>query len=140
MDNNLCQSFMRILDSYFVEFTETEIKKIPPEEMAVLEDAIEHLTIFAFIWSFCCTTTSEGRISFDKIIKSLIKEHLPKLKFPEEGNIYNYRYDMEAKEYVLWEESNKNFQIDSKAQYHEIMIPTGDSARNIYFLKLLICN
>jgi dynein heavy chain len=30
--------------------------------------------------------------------------------------------------------------IDPKAQYHEIMIPTGDSARNIYFLKLLITN
>jgi len=30
--------------------------------------------------------------------------------------------------------------IDLKAQYHEIMIPTGDSARNIYFLKLLITN
>ena len=28
--------------------------------------------------------------------------------------------------------------IDGKALYHEIMIPTGDSARNLYFLKLLI--
>jgi dynein heavy chain len=35
---------------------------------------------------------------------------------------------------------NKNFAIDSKLLYHEIMIPTGDSARNIYFLKLLISN
>lgn len=108
--------------------------------MAVLEDSIEHLTIFAFIWSFCCTTTSEGRLSFDRMIKNLIKENFPKLKFPEEGNIYNYRYDIETKEYVLWDESNSNFQIDGKAQYHEIMIPTGDSARNIYFLKLLVCN
>jgi dynein heavy chain len=30
--------------------------------------------------------------------------------------------------------------IDLKAQYHEIMIPTSDSARNIYFMKLLITN
>jgi len=35
---------------------------------------------------------------------------------------------------------NKNAVVDSKLQYHEIMIPTSDSARNIYFLKLLICN
>jgi dynein heavy chain len=30
--------------------------------------------------------------------------------------------------------------MDSKLQYHEIMIPTGDSARNLYLLKLLISN
>lgn len=31
MDNNICQSLMRILDSFFVPYTETEIKKISPE-------------------------------------------------------------------------------------------------------------
>lgn len=30
MDSNLCQSLMRIMDSFFVAFTETEIKKINP--------------------------------------------------------------------------------------------------------------
>jgi dynein heavy chain, axonemal len=140
MDNNICQSFMRILDSYFIDFTETEIKKINPEEMAILEDSIENLCIFALIWSFCCTTNSEGRVRFNTVVRKLIKDNLSHIKFPEEGTIYNYRYDMEEKQYVLWEESNKNFTVDAKAQYHEIMIPTGDSARNIYFLKLLVCN
>lgn len=37
MDNNICQSLMRILDSFFVPYTETELKKISPEEIAVLE-------------------------------------------------------------------------------------------------------
>jgi hypothetical protein len=37
MDNNICQSFMRIMDSFFVPYTETELKKINPEEMEVLE-------------------------------------------------------------------------------------------------------
>ena len=72
MDNNLCQSFMRILDSFFVPYTETELKKIPPEELAVLEDSIEHLTLFALIWSFCCTTTSEGRVVFNDLVRRLI--------------------------------------------------------------------
>jgi len=31
-----------------------------------------------------------------------------------------------------------NFEIDSKAQYHDIMIPTNDSTRNIYLKKLLL--
>ena len=36
MDNNICQSLMRILDCFFVPYTETELKKISPEETAVL--------------------------------------------------------------------------------------------------------
>ena len=73
MDNNLCQSFMRILDSFFVSYTETQIKKISPEEMAVLEDAIEHITIFALTWSFCCTTTADGRVKFNTKVRKLIE-------------------------------------------------------------------
>ena len=40
MDSNICQSLMRIMDSFFVNFTETELKKISAEEMAVLEESI----------------------------------------------------------------------------------------------------
>jgi hypothetical protein len=40
MDNNVCQSLMRIVDSFFIDYTETEIKKIAPEEMAHLEEVI----------------------------------------------------------------------------------------------------
>lgn len=49
-------------------------------------------------------------------------------------------YDVEQKQYTLWQLTNKNFVIDQKLQYHEIMIPTSDSARNLYLLKLLITN
>ena len=72
MDNNVCQSFMRIMDSFFVEFTETELKKITAEDLAILEDSIEQLTVFSFIWSFCCTTNSDGRVRFNTMIKKLI--------------------------------------------------------------------
>ena len=70
--------------------------------MAVLEDAIEHLTIFALTWSFCCTTNSDGRIRFNTLVRKLMEEHVPHLKYPKEGTIYNYRFDMEEKQYVIW--------------------------------------
>lgn len=92
------------------------------------------------IWSLCCTTNAEGRVKLNALVRKLIKEKLPRINFPEEGNIYNYKFSLEDQSYTLWEESNKNHTIEAKAQYHEIMIPTGDSARNIYFLKHLICN
>lgn len=62
--------------------------------MTILEESIEHLFIFAVIWSLCCTVTVEGRSKFNELIRQLLKEKLGHLKFPEEGNIYNYRYSM----------------------------------------------
>ena len=86
--------------------------------MILLEESIEHLTIFALVWSFCCTTNSDGRIRFNTLVKKLIKDNVPHIKLPEEGNIYSYRFNLEEKEYLPWEELNSNFSIDSKAQYH----------------------
>jgi hypothetical protein len=40
------------------------------------------------------------------------------VKYPEEGNIYNYRYNLEDKSYQLWEEAGKNNVIDQKLLYH----------------------
>lgn len=86
--------------------------------MASLEESIEHIYIFAVIWSLCCTVTFEGRAKFNELIRRLIKEKLSHIKFPEEGNIYNYKYSIEEKSYSLWEESNRNNTIDGKLQYH----------------------
>jgi len=37
-------------------------------------------------------------------------------------------------------ERNKDFAPDVKSGYHELMIPTSDSTRNLYFLNLLMQN
>ena len=37
VDNNICQSLMRILDCYFVEYIEDDIKKITAEEVEDME-------------------------------------------------------------------------------------------------------
>lgn len=81
MDNNICQSLMRILDSFFVPYTETELKKISPEEIAVLEENLDHLFVFAVTWSLCCTTDYNGRMKFNVLIRDLIKKHT-KIAYP----------------------------------------------------------
>jgi dynein heavy chain len=51
MNNNLVQSLMRIMDCFFVTYTESELKKIPVEELESLESMIEPLFLFALTWS-----------------------------------------------------------------------------------------
>lgn len=107
--------------------------------MAILIDNIDHLFIFSFIWSFCCTVDYDGRLKLNNLVRQLIKKET-KIAFPEDKTIYSFIYNQEEKTYSPWEDTIKNSIIDVKLQYHEIMIPTGDSARNLYFLKLLITN
>ena len=105
----------------------------------MLEENVENIFIFAITWSFCCTVDYDGRLKFNVLMRDLMKKHT-KVTFPEAGLIYGYLFDQETRLYTSWSETNKNFMIDPKLQYHEIMIPTSDSARNIYLLKLLISN
>lgn len=41
---------------------------------------------------------------------------------------------------MLWSQRSANFQIEAKYAYHEIMVPTSDSNRNIYMMKTLMLN
>lgn len=85
--------------------------------MAVLEENLDHLFIFAVTWSLCCTTDYDGRLKFNALIRDLIKKHT-KISYPESGLIYGYLFDQEQKQYISWQQTNKNFMIDPKLQYH----------------------
>lgn len=55
-------------------------------------------------------------------------------------SLYDYEFSLQDKSYHHWDERNSEFKVDSKLGYHEVMIPTADSTRNIYLIKLLISN
>lgn len=63
-------------------------------------------------------------------------------KFPE-GEIYDYEFvsslvDTPTKGFRSWSETIKNFEIEAALGYNEIMVPTSDSTRNQYLIKLLL--
>jgi dynein heavy chain len=82
VDNNVTQSSMRLLDCFFANYIESEIKKVTKDEIANLESMITQLFIFALVWSIGCTCTVEGRIKFN----SWFRERMQNLniEFPEE--------------------------------------------------------
>ena len=139
-DNNLCQSLCRILDCYLLQYVDTELKKVTPEEIAVLESQIDSLFLYALIWSICCTVDAAGRVSFNEFLRAFLLKHPIKVALPEAHSVYDYRWDIAKKEWIEWNESYKGFEIDQKLTYGEIMIPTNDSTRNSYNMKLLLSN
>lgn len=139
VNNNIAQSLMRILDCYFFEYFDTELKKVTQEELDDLESCIEPLFVFAFIWSIGCTTNLEGREKFSQKVRELMGKDC-KFKIPAEGLVYDYLYDKNKKEWVIWTNTVPSYTVDNKLGYGEIVVPTFDSIRMKYLKRILIMN
>jgi dynein heavy chain len=129
---------MRILDCYFEKYVESEIKKVTKDDVAILESMITQLFVFASIWSIGTTTTLEGRMKFDIFFREKIKKL--GIEFPEEKLVYDYKFNIETKEWQYWMETIPVYSVDIKVSFNEIVVPTVDSIRMKYFAKLLLLN
>ena len=69
VDNNVVQSCTRILDCFFSDYIESEVRKVTIEDIEDLELSLEPLFIFAITWSIGATTTLEGRDKFNNKMK-----------------------------------------------------------------------
>ena len=139
VNNNLAQSCMRILDCFFQPYQNTDAKTILEAEIDDLESMLEPLFIFSVIWSIGCTTTPEGRSKFSDSVRQLMgkdNEH----RMPNEGTVYDYCYDKSSKGWISWNDTVAEYQVDMKASYAEIIVPTFDSIRMKYVKRLLITN
>jgi dynein heavy chain len=139
VDNNLTQSLMRIIDCYFSNYIENEVKRITKDQIAELESMLNHIFLFATIWSIGITGTIEGRITFDKWLREKIPD-IGVSNFPEEGMVYDYKWNPETKEWQNWMTTISEYETDIKASYNEILVPTLDSIRMKFMVKMLIAN
>ena len=48
---------------------------------------------------------------------------------PDEGQVYDYMWDTEKKEWVIWTMTQPEFVADTKNGYSDIVVPTFDSIR-----------
>ena len=69
-------------------------------------------------------------------IRDKIKE--VEIEFPEEATIYDWCFDPKKASWLRWTETQKDFKVDTKLNYSEIVVPTDDSLRMKFLLKTLI--
>lgn len=142
-NNMLAHSLMRILDCLLEKYKEKENMKVSEFDIEILYKSLAHLFFFGLIWTVGITTNEEGRIKFSEFVReSIVKENVdnPDLKIPEEGLVYDYFYDAESDQWNKWEKLLTYPSIDQRALFTDIMIPTIDSVRYSYILKLLMLN
>lgn len=60
------------------------------------------------------------------------------MPFPEEGLIYDYVWDVDTKEWTSWHNTIKEYVVDTKLAYNQIVVPTLDSIRMKWIMRTLI--
>jgi dynein heavy chain len=141
VDNNLCESLMRILDCLFEPFAIVEGRPPPTDIMtADLITCIDAHFIFALVWSIGITVNEDGRAMFDAFIRNECAANKIDFPFPKVGMVYDYLFSLDTKKWIKWMDITDPFEIDSKMSFSEIIVPTTDSVRNTYMLDLLLSN
>lgn len=126
------------MNSFFKNYYETEVKKIEKAEIDELESMIGELSAYAFTWSIGCTTTAEGRKRMSAFLKTKFNDN--KINMPEERTAFDWHWDYKNKEWKPWLETIKAFNVDTKLNYSEIVVPTDDSIRMKYLMRTLLLN
>ena len=83
------------------------------------------------------TVDDVGRKKLNIYFRDRIKDD-PSNGITKDKSIYDYYFNIQTKEFVEWSNLYSNFEIDNKLGYHEIVVPTNDSTRNIYLKKILL--
>jgi len=139
LDNNLTQSLCNIIQCYLEDYRETEVKKVSGEELDILESKLGSIFFFALTWSFGCTGSQADRKSFDVYLRKAMPEvEVPSEKDGETRSVFDFEYRIAENKFFLWSDRFAGFEVDSKLQYHEVMVPTLDSTRNQFIIKLLL--
>jgi len=136
--NNLIDSCCRIMDCFFVDYDEIGIKKVTPEEIEEAEKNIPNYFSFAVIWSVCATCGAESRDAMDLHVKELMQKG--GIEFPNEGKIYDYAFIQKEKVWKPWRDLLEKFELDTKRNYIDVMVPTVDSIKSTFIIKMLTLN
>ncbi|CAH8511378.1 unnamed protein product [Dicrocoelium dendriticum] len=183
-DGQLCFSLLRMLECFFLPFTPKEApmsksKKIQTDKVKnlkaplrpmLMDDKANHVTedvlvrigqalepwfIFSLVWSFGATCNNDGRAKFNAYLRRKMKELKSILPFPEEGTVYDYRFDdggllqgntrddddedVERKMcWVHWMHNVPEVTIPPDVRYSDIIVPTVDTVRCGHLIEMLL--
>lgn len=60
---------LKVIDCHFVDYLETEIRKISLEELEKLDNMMDSVFLFSLIWSLCCTVDQDSRIKINIFLR-----------------------------------------------------------------------
>lgn len=117
-----------------------------PPSLAQSETLLETLIVFAVTWGIGGNLTGFSRSQFDTYLRTLLSgadPDFPKpktVKFtkqilpPERGSIFDYIF--KDQKWVHWSDCIPHMEIPTNAHPNEVIIPTVDTVRQLFFLNI----
>lgn len=140
-DSNLVIAMFNIFESMFADFSQVAGKPVP-----VGKKSIQGIFLFSLIWALGASVNEAGRKKVNDFIHNLCNGMVADSAKPTallletnvpEGSIYDYLFDSTGT-WKLWIDTiPANYTIPPKTKYDSILVPTADTARYSYLMKLL---
>ena len=129
VDINLVRSCLNVFTALIDPESLDLKKKENPEILALL------LFLFSFIWSFGANIHEGSRKEFNQLFKYKMTSIYT--EFPETGEVYDYFVDTEKQQFVPWSQLVPEFEYKEGTPYFKIVVPTIDTVKYKYVLRLL---
>jgi len=108
-----------------------QLKKLKEEgQEEAIKTIYEAYFIFAVMWSYGATL-SEDKISFNNILKSVSK-----VRFPEQGQCFDYFFDPLQGTWVPWSTKVKKYDMNDDVLFNNIVVPTAETVRQKFLLDM----
>lgn len=145
----LINSAMNIVESLMDDYKEE--KYVKSLNANTHYSRIEGIFTFAITWSLGATTDEDGRAKFDYLFKQLVKtkrdedvkegkERQERINCPTEKTLFNWKFVKEG--IGLWEPFENDLKtlpvIPREMQMNQIIIPTIDTIRYSWLMKILV--
>ena len=142
VNNCLVDGLFNLMDTFLVDFRHRDdgSEDKTPEEVATFVKNIEPLFLFCMIWSMACTVSSKSRHMMDSFVREEVFCFGMTNVFPQEGTIYDYKFDPVEGVWINWIETSSPFNYDPKLSFSELIVPTQDSVCYTYLFDILVRN
>ncbi|EDQ84603.1 uncharacterized protein MONBRDRAFT_39235 [Monosiga brevicollis MX1] len=104
-------------------------------------EVLEAVFQSSIIWSLGATLIESDRPIFDKFVKRLSGMSVSGAAGPgslpgDKATLYEYFFDLAARRWVPWEAVVPSYEHDVTRPFHEILVPTVDTVRTSWLLRL----
>ncbi|KAK2921231.1 hypothetical protein Q8A73_000716 [Channa argus] len=152
---HLAYSLMKLYTCLLDEITGFETDGTHTKTSQEITMLLQGLFLFSAVWTIGGTITGDSRKKFDIFYRALIMgmadEHPRpksiKLKktdiFPERGTVYDYFFKKDGQgQWNLWIDSftNQDNIIPAEAKVSDLIIPTNETARQLFFLHTYLAH
>ncbi|OAF67572.1 hypothetical protein A3Q56_04705 [Intoshia linei] len=127
-------TLMKLLDGLLIENMD-KLNLVPKNKKA--KNIISTIFVFCYIWSIGGNLIDLYRDPFDTFVRHKF-EDCPEAKLPTSAELWSYYYDVENKRMESWERSVPHFIYKQNVPFFEILVPTCDTVRYRYFMKMLL--